>query len=155
MQKASSRRQSLLGPPGSGLIPKYVYNYATTKTVKIHPTFDLHFLCVSSFFPADSECLKHPLLFIFFNSPLPLWTNSHNLSAKVPFFTPFPVAAAFPLNSLTVSGWKTLPGFVTSFLGESTRHLEESIWELCKAGQQKGDRSSCHGVGSRDLRYYP
>lgn len=69
MHKSSSRRQTLLDSLGSGLIPTCIYFSHTSETVKIHPTFDFHFLCVSSFFPADSECLKHPFLFMCFNSP--------------------------------------------------------------------------------------
>lgn len=106
----SSRRQTLLDSLGSGLIPTYIYFSATSETVKIHPTFDLHFLCFF-FLPCWFRMFKNiPFYLCALILSLPLWNNSHNLSAKVPFSTPFPSAAGSPLNCLTLSGWKTFPG---------------------------------------------
>lgn len=147
MHKSSPRRQTLLDSSGSGLIPTYIYFFATSETVKIYPTFDLHFLCVSSFFPADSECLKTSLsVYVLWFSPfyckiilITFLQRSH--------FSHLSQLLLDPLWTLIVSGWKTFPGFITSFL-RPKGILRSPTWELCKARQRKADRSSCHGAVS-------
>lgn len=142
MQKASSRKQTLLHSPGSGLIPTYFYIYATSETVKLHPAFGFHFLCVSSFFPSDSE---FPFLFIHLNSLLSSGNQLSQPFCKGPIFQTFP-SCSWILSELSHSVWlENLPGFVTLFLRpwflrskpgssakpDSTRQIGAADTELC------------------------
>lgn len=96
------------------------------------------------FLPASPLAQIFP--FCLYSLILPSSVNQlPQLFVKVLFSTPFPVAPGTSLNSLTVPGWKTLPGFVTLFLRlwflrrkhgsfakkDSAKQIEAAATELC------------------------